>query len=189
MIERNQKLARTIAATLARNYLPGSLALLAPLPVLAQDAPNCSRTIEGIAVTAQRREQVLQEAPITPAGRRTTTCSNDVTAEDMGDLNGYVPGLVVSSNSPTQPRYQIRGIQTGDFAVATDFAVGVYIDGIDPARSGSSLLAFNHVERIEVLKGSQGTLFDRNSAAGAVRSLRASPPTNSTRRAAARRRI
>ncbi len=79
-----------------------------------------------------------------------------------------MPGLVVSSDSPTQPRYQIRGIQTGDFGVGTDPAVGVYVDGIYAARSGASLLAFNDIERIEVLKGPQGTLFGRNSAAGAI---------------------
>ncbi len=92
----------------------------------------------------------------------------DVAAENLGDLNGFVPGLVVSSDSPTQPRYQIRGIQTGDFGVGTDPAVGVYVDGIYAARSGASLLAFNDIERIEVLKGPQGTLFGRNSAAGAI---------------------
>ena len=92
----------------------------------------------------------------------------DVAAEDMGDLNGFVPGLVVSGDSPTQPRYQIRGIQTGDFGVGTDPAVGVYVDGIYAARSGASMLAFNDIERIEVLKGPQGTLFGRNSAAGAI---------------------
>jgi iron complex outermembrane receptor protein len=86
----------------------------------------------------------------------------------MGDLNGFVPGLVVSGDSPTQPRYQIRGIQTGDFGVGTDPAVGVYVDGIYAARSGASMLAFNDIERIEVLKGPQGTLFGRNSAAGAI---------------------
>ncbi len=86
----------------------------------------------------------------------------------MGDLNGFVPGLVVSSDSPTQPKYQIRGVQTSDFGVGTDSAVGVYVDGVYSARSGSSLLAFNDIERIEVLKGPQGTLFGRNSAAGAV---------------------
>ena len=123
--------------------------------------------LEEVVVTAQRREQALQEVPITLQVIGNDLL-NDVAAEDMGDLNGYVPGLVVSSNSPTQPKYQIRGIQTGDFGVGTDSAVGVYVDGIYSARSGSSLLAFNDVERIEVLKGPQGTLFGRNSAAGAV---------------------
>jgi iron complex outermembrane receptor protein len=99
----------------------------------------------------------------------------DVAAEDMSDLNGYVPGLVVSGDSPTQPRYQIRGIQTGDFGVGTDPAVGVYVDGIYAARSGASMTAFNDIERIEILKGPQGTLFGRNSAAGAISIITAQP--------------
>ena len=120
-----------------------------------------------VVVTAQRREQALQDVPIAiqVVGN---DLLNDVAAEDMGDLNGFVPGLVVSSDSPTQPKYQIRGVQTSDFGVGTDSAVGVYVDGVYSARSGSSLLAFNDIERIEVLKGPQGTLFGRNSAAGAV---------------------
>ena len=126
-----------------------------------------SSTLEVVVVTAQRREQALQDVPIAiqVVGN---DLLNDVAAEDMGDLNGFVPGLVISSDSPTQPRYQIRGVQTGDFGVGTDSAVGVYVDGVYSARSGSSLLAFNDIERIEVLKGPQGTLFGRNSAAGAV---------------------
>jgi len=123
--------------------------------------------IEEIVVTAQQRTQSLQDVPIAMQVVDSDLI-NDVAAEDLGDLNGFVPGLVVSSDSPTQPRYQIRGIQTGDFGVGTDPAVGVYVDGIYAARSGASLLAFNDIERIEVLKGPQGTLFGRNSAAGAI---------------------
>ncbi len=124
-------------------------------------------SLEEVVVTAQRREQALQDVPIAiqVVGN---DLLNDLAAENMGDLNGFVPGLVVDSDSPTQPKYQIRGIQTGDFGVGTDSAVGVYVDGVYSARSGASLLAFNDIERIEVLKGPQGTLFGRNSAAGAV---------------------
>jgi iron complex outermembrane receptor protein len=141
------------------------LAAAAPGLALAQEPAN--DTLEEILVTAQRRTQSLQDVPIAMQVVDSTLIK-DVAAENLGDLNGFVPGLVVSDNSPTQPRYQIRGIQTGDFGVGTDPAVGVYVDGIYAARSGASLLAFNDVERIEVLKGPQGTLFGRNSAAGAI---------------------
>ena len=165
MIQRNRKLARAIAAVLAGNV--AFAALVAPRPVAAQETPAVSSALEVIVVTAQRREQVLQDVPIAiqVVGNELL---NDVAAEDMGDLNGFVPGLVISSDSPTQPRYAIRGIQTGDFGVGTDSAVGVYVDGVYSSRTGSSLLAFNDIERIEVLKGPQGTLFGRNSAAGAI---------------------
>jgi iron complex outermembrane receptor protein len=135
-----------------------------PQVALAQEAAS---GLEEIVVTAQRRTQSLQDVPIAMQVVDRTLIQ-DVAAENIGDLNGFVPGLVISDNSPTQPRYQIRGIQTGDFGVGTDPAVGVYVDGIYAARSGASLLAFNDVERIEILKGPQGTLFGRNSAAGAI---------------------
>lgn len=165
MNQRNRKLARAIAAALASNV--ALAALVAPRPAVAQETPAVSSALEVVVVTAQRREQALQDVPIAiqVVGN---DLLNDVAAEDMGDLNGFVPGLVVSSDSPTQPKYQIRGVQTSDFGVGTDSAVGVYVDGVYSARSGSSLLAFNDIERIEVLKGPQGTLFGRNSAAGAV---------------------
>ncbi|HEY6643928.1 TonB-dependent receptor [Povalibacter sp.] len=139
----------------------------AATPGIAVAQEATAERIEEVLVTAQRRTQSLQDVPIA-IQVVDGTLIKDVAAENLGDLNGFVPGLVISDGSPTQPRYAIRGIQTGDFGVGTDPAVGVYVDGIYAARSGASLLAFNDVERIEVLKGPQGTLFGRNSAAGAI---------------------
>ncbi|MBM0106745.1 TonB-dependent receptor [Steroidobacter sp. S1-65] len=156
----NKRLAYAMAMALT------GVAVMAVAPG-AVSAQETGAGLEEIVVTAQRRSQSLQDVPIA-IQVVDSTLIKDVVAENLGDLNGFVPGLVVSDNSPTQPRYQIRGIQTGDFGVGTDPAVGVYVDGIYAARSGASLLAFNDVERIEVLKGPQGTLFGRNSAAGAI---------------------
>ena len=128
-------------------------------------------------MTAQLREQSLQDVPIAMQVVDRALIE-DVAAEDMGDLNGFVPGLVVSGDSPTQPRYQIRGIQTGDFGVGTDPAVGVYVDGVYSARSGASLLAFNDIERIEVLKGRRA----RCSAATAPPARSRSSPRKPSRR-------
>ena len=161
MSNRRNRLAYAVASVLTG----AGFAVAAPEFALAQGADDDG--IEEILVTAQRRTQSLQDVPIAMQVVDSRLIE-DVAAENLGDLNGFVPGLVVSDNSPTQPRYQIRGIQTGDFGIGTDPAVGVYVDGIYAARSGASLLAFNDVERIEVLKGPQGTLFGRNSAAGAI---------------------
>ncbi len=120
-----------------------------------------------IIVTAQKREQNVQDVPITIQVIDTEGIEA-LAADSMADIDTFIPGLEVGSGSPTQPRYSIRGIQTSDFGVGTDPAVGVYVDGVYAARSGASLLAFNDVERIEVVKGPQGTLFGRNSSAGAV---------------------
>lgn len=159
MNNRRNRVAYAVATVLT-----GAVFVTVPSGIaLAQDDDG----IEEVLVTAQRRAQSLQDVPIAMQVVDSTLIK-DVAAENLGDLDGFVPGLVISDNSPTQPRYQIRGIQTGDFGVGTDPAVGVYVDGIYAARSGASLLAFNDVERIEVLKGPQGTLFGRNSAAGAI---------------------
>ncbi len=148
--------------------LPGVALADDPAPA-AKDAkkkPDAASLGE-VVVTSQSREQRLQEVPITVTVVNDKSIDQHV-AIDLSDMNGFIPGLVVSGDSPTQPRYQIRGISTGDFGVGTDPAVGVYIDGVYSARSGGALLALDDIERIEVLKGPQGTLFGRNSAAGAV---------------------
>jgi len=123
--------------------------------------------IEEITVTAQKREQSLQDVPISLQVVNDEFI-NDIAADNISDISQFVPGLDVSAGSPTQPRYTIRGIQTSDFGIGTDPAVGVYVDGIYSARSGAAVLSLGDIERIEVLKGPQGTLFGRNSAAGAV---------------------
>ena len=143
-------------------WLPGAK------PALSADAAaDEPATLEEVIVTAQRREQRLQDVPIA-----VQVVSQDLiqkaTADNIGQMDRYVPGLSVSSDSPTQPHFQIRGIGASDFGVGTDPAVGVYVDGVYAARSGASLLAFNDIERIEVLRGPQGTLLGRSSAAGAI---------------------
>jgi len=163
MSDRRLRLAEAVAAALAGT----GLAALMPQPAIAQQAEHGSSILEEVVVTAQRREQSLQDVPIT-LNVVNADLLTDLQAESMRDLNGFVPGLVVYGDSPTQPKYQIRGIETGDFGVGTDPSVGVYVDGVYAARSGASMLAFNDIERIEVLKGPQGTLFGRNSAAGAI---------------------
>jgi iron complex outermembrane recepter protein len=131
-------------------------------------APGVSDdSLTEIVVTAQRRTQNLQEVPIA-VGVVSADAIYKLAADSFADIGNFVPGLVVSSDSPTQPHYQLRGIGASDFGVGTDPAVGVYIDGVYAARSGASLLAFNDIDRVEILRGPQGTLFGRSSAAGAI---------------------
>jgi iron complex outermembrane receptor protein len=171
-MKRRNQLAFAVAKVLAGT----GLAALASGNALAEEA-DAAEVLEEITVSAQLRTQSLQDVPIAIQVVDRALIA-DVAAENMGDLNGFVPGLVVDDGSPTQPRYQIRGIQTGDFGVGTDPAVGVYVDGIYAARSGASMLAFNDIERIEVLKGPQGTLFGRNSAAGAISIVNRAPSSS-----------
>ena len=157
---------RALAVCLRHALASGCLIACASGTALAQAPAADDTTLERVVVTAQSREQELQEVPIAIQVVNDKLI-DETTAYDLQDIDTFVPGLSVSGQK-TQPYFAIRGISTGDFGIGTDPAVGVYIDGVYSARSGGSVLAFNDVERIEVLKGPQGTLFGRNSAAGAV---------------------
>jgi len=124
-------------------------------------------TIETVTVSAQRRTQLAQDVPI-PVQVVTPQVIKSLEATDLAQMSGYVPGLQVSGEQPTQPGYTLRGISVSDFGIGTDSPIGIYEDGVYTGKTGGALLLFNDVQRIEVLKGPQGTLFGRNSAAGAI---------------------
>ena len=178
-----------------RRLLLGSVALLlcAPVTAIGQDSggnppapnPSTSKTaadatkakqLGNITVTAQSRSQQMEQVPI-PLQILTAKQIDTQAATDLSKISLFVPGLVVDGSQPTQPNYSLRGISTSDFGIGTESAVGVYVDGVYAARSGGALLAFNDIDRIEVLKGPQGTLFGRNAAGGAI-SIVTNEPTD-----------
>src|SRR5579862_4785239 len=132
---------------------------------------------ETIVVTSQRRTQSAQDVPIAEqvvTGQQIQS----LTANNLAAMNGYIPGLNVDGSQPTQPIYTLRGIKSGsDFGIGTDSPVGIYEDSVYAGKTGSALLLFNDVQHVEVLKGPQGTLFGRNSAAGAI-SVATNEPKN-----------
>jgi iron complex outermembrane recepter protein len=134
-----------------------------------QNAPDASKAkqLGNITVTAQSRTQQMEQVPI-PLQIVTAAQIDTQAATDLSKISLFVPGLVVDGSQPTQPNYSLRGITTSDFGIGTESAVGVYVDGVYAARTGGALLAFNDIDRIEVLKGPQGTLFGRNAAGGAI---------------------
>lgn len=130
-------------------------------------ASNEQPGLEVIQVTAQKRSENMQTVPIA-----ITAFSRD-SIDKMGlvnvnDLGRITPGLETNNATATQTIFNIRGIATNDFGIGLDAAVAVYIDGVYVGRRGTSNMNFTDVERVEVLKGPQGTLFGRNSAAGAI---------------------
>ncbi|WP_368561577.1 TonB-dependent receptor [Pseudoxanthomonas sp. UTMC 1351] len=175
---------RDLVIGMRRALFGGWVVLAASGTAWAQEseAPTDATTLDKITVTAQGREQELQDVPIALQVLNDQLI-DDVAAEDMGDLDSFVPGLRINSVQPTQPEISLRGISTDDFGIGTDPAVGVFIDGVYTGRSGGILLPLTDVERIEVLKGPQGTLFGRNTAAGAV-SVITKRPSDETEAAA-----
>src|SRR6516165_1977654 len=138
-------------------------------PAAGQQAAGSSDAAElgNITVTAQSRTQEVQDVPI-PIQIVTEKQIEALAATDLSKMNGYIPGLVVSGEQPTQPNYSLRGISVSDFGIGTDSPIGIYEDGVYAGKTGGALLLFDDVQRIEVLKGPQGTLFGRNSAGGAI---------------------
>ncbi|KRB10199.1 TonB-dependent receptor [Lysobacter sp. Root690] len=172
----------TATATAIAALCGGGLVLAAPAAFAQSAAPNqasAPKELDKITVTAQSREQELQDVPIA-LQVVTDQLIDDTAAQDLGDLDSFVPGLVVDSQQPTQPGFELRGISTDDFGIGTDPAVGVYVDGVYAGRGGGVLLPFTDVERIEVLKGPQGTLFGRNTAAGAISIITRKPDASAT---------
>ena len=151
-----------VEAQVAADKAPDASATPAAAP--AQDDPLA---LTDIVVTAQKREQSLQKVPIS-INAFDSAALEALTAETIGDLDTFTPGLTINDSSVTQPNYAIRGVQTDDFGIGTEPSVGIFIDGVYSGRSGSSLIFFNDVARVEVLKGPQGTLFGRNTSAGAI---------------------
>ncbi len=135
----------------------------APAPAAAPAQP----VVDTVTVTGNGRSQQLQSVPIAlqivPVEQ-----IRKLGAANLAEMNGYIPGLQIVADQPTQPLFTLRGIGTGDFGIGTDAPVGVYVDGVYTGKTGGALLNFNDVKRVEVLKGPQGTLFGRNSAGGAI---------------------
>ncbi|MBO9662783.1 MAG: TonB-dependent receptor [Dokdonella sp.] len=136
-------------------------------PAPAPAAADAAQQLGNITVTAQSRTQQVQEVPI--AMQVVTAAQIDkLAATDLSKMDMYIPGLSVDGNQATQPFFGLRGISQSDFGIGTDSPVGVYANGVYLGKTGGALMMFNDIERVEVLKGPQGTLFGRNSAAGAI---------------------
>jgi iron complex outermembrane recepter protein len=130
---------------------------------------NLARISEGVIVTARRVEEVAQEVPIPVSvvgGNRVA----DAGAFNVNRLKEQIPTVQFYSTNPRNSSVQIRGLGA-PFGLTNDGiepGVGLYIDGVFYARPAAATLDFLDVDRIEVLRGPQGTLFGKNTTAGAI---------------------
>lgn len=132
-----------------------------------------------IVVTAQRREQEAQEVPIalTIFGGEAL---QDRAISDVSQLGNVTPNVSLDAGTPFAGSgaalgASIRGIGQNDFAINVDPGVGVYVDGIFLARTVGANVTLPDVERVEILKGPQGTLFGRNTIGGAINVVTRTP--------------
>lgn len=163
MKEPSISLRRAVVAALAMSVMPA-------LPTYAQNAgaPDNSRTIESIIVTAQKREQNLQDVPIVVTAV-SEQLLQDTGVKDIKDLTILTPGLLVTSTSnESVTTARIRGVGTVGDNPGLESSVGIVIDGVYRPRNGVGFGDLGELERIEVLKGPQGTLFGKNTSAGVI---------------------
>ena len=165
----------------ARALLMGSAALGAmsftPQFALAADAPAAPAAadqVEQIVVTAQRREQRLQDVGIavTVVGAAQLTNAG---IKDSTDLTRVAPGLKMNEYTPSAVVFNIRGVSQNDFGDEQEPPVAVYQDDSYSSSFVSAGFPLFDLQRVEVLRGPQGTLFGRNATGGAIQFISAKP--------------
>ncbi|MFN6933529.1 MAG: TonB-dependent receptor [Tsuneonella sp.] len=168
-----QSRTRSLPLLLSGGSLALAMAALAA-PAHAQDIAEAGPEegqLDAIIVTANRREENLQDVPVSAATLSADAVQSILAAGgEITSLSGHVPGLFIeSSNGRAAPRFYIRGLGNTDFDLAASQPVSVVMD--DVVLENVTLKAFPmfDVERVEVLRGPQGTLFGRNTPAGIVK--------------------
>ncbi len=132
--------------------------------------------LEEIIVTAQRREESLQDVPIavTAFGE---SALQQFDVRTIRDVSSVVPNLWMETNTglSSGARASLRGIGEDESFFTSDTPVGIYIDDVYIARQTGALFDLNEIERLEVLRGPQGTLYGRNTSAGAIKLVTRKP--------------
>lgn len=161
--------------------------VLVALPASAQTTPDAGsrkakakeepKTLSTVVVTAERRAQNLQEVPAAVAAFGQAELERRQIA-NVGDLGSIAPNLQIS-NAPgdqTAAQVAIRGMAGYNPALFYDLPVGIYVDGVYLGKTQGAIFDLLNLQRIEVLRGPQGTLYGRNSMAGTI-NLVTTPPS------------
>ena len=183
MFERKPSGRSLLAALLAAS---SAVALLAS-PALAQQQPAGDSRLDVIIITANQREEDLQDVPVSAASLPEDQIEAIFAAgEDVLALAARVPALYAeSSNGRVAPRFYIRGLGNTDFDVAASQPVSIIMDDVVMENVVLKSTPIFDVDRIEVYRGPQGTLFGRNTTAGIVRFTSVKPTEDFDARAQA----
>ncbi|MGD9599104.1 MAG: TonB-dependent receptor [Steroidobacteraceae bacterium] len=165
--------------TLAAIALTGVTALGYGASAAAQSQAEGSKVVEGlqeVTVTAQRREEAEQSVPLA-----ITALSADMLERQqirsIQQLDQIVPNIVMNQNTGTSSASKIflRGVGEDESFFTADTPVGIYVDDVYIARQTGAMFDLFDIERLEVLRGPQGTLYGRNTSAGAVKLVSKKP--------------
>ena len=142
----------------------------------AAGAGRADAGLTDIIVTARKRSENVQNVP-TAVTAMDAKLIADLQIESFQDVGKTAPNVVIQkqAGSPTAPQFNIRGVSSGSINFQIDSGVALYIDGVYLGRPGNSAFDLADIERIEVLRGPQGTLFGRNSTGGAISFVTAGP--------------
>ena len=168
-IHKNHRCGRPIVAALA--------AAMAASFALPASAAEGSSPFEEITVTAQKREQSIYEVPIAISAFTGEQLENQGIS-DMVDVGKFVPNLSLttfSAGHTSSANPFIRGIGLQDHLITTDPGVSVYVDGVYLGRQVGQNWSLSNIERLEILRGPQGTLYGRNSIGGAINIITKKP--------------
>jgi iron complex outermembrane receptor protein len=165
-------------------YSASTLALLAsgPAAAFAQDqgaAAQEAGALEEITVTARRREENIQSAPLSVSAFSSAALA-ERNVQSSSDITNFVPNVQFDSSASesgggASSQIAIRGIGQTDYVLTVEPAVGVYLDGVYIGKSMGSLLDTVDIDRLEVLRGPQGTLFGKNTIGGAIQLISKRP--------------
>ncbi|MDY0066142.1 MAG: TonB-dependent receptor [Steroidobacteraceae bacterium] len=140
-----------------------------------KEAADVGGRLEEIVVTAQRREENLQKVPVAVTALAADTLEN-LRVTHMRDLTGLAPNLrIINQGVQSIPMIAMRGIISGVSQNSVDPKIGLYLDGVYVGRSVGAIFDLADIERVEVLRGPQGTLFGRNATGGAISLITAAP--------------
>lgn len=147
----------------------------------ASDKASEAKTLDSVKVTARKREETLQEVPVAVTAF-TPEALEKLNVRDLGDLDAQVPNLTVyaARGSTSTVTAYIRGVGQADPLWGVDPGVGIYLDDVYIARPQGALLDVFDVERIEVLRGPQGTLYGKNTIGGAIKYISRGLPQETT---------
>ncbi|WAC63618.1 TonB-dependent receptor [Pseudoxanthomonas sp. SL93] len=163
--------------------------LLSSMPMAwAQDSTGASQppatsatTLDSVKVTARKREETLQDVPVAVTAFTAETL-DQMGIDDIGELDAQVPNLTIyaARGSTSTVTAYIRGVGQADPLWGVDPGVGIYLDDVYIARPQGALLDVFDVERIEVLRGPQGTLYGKNTIGGAIKYISRGLPQETT---------
>lgn len=151
-----------------------TMAAVLALPLSAAAKEGEAFEIEEIVVTAQKRTERLVDVPVA-ISVFSAESMEQTGVRELKEITGYMPNVQISSGNDFRSTVTIRGVGATSRNIGFDSRVGVYIDGVYVGQSPAINQELINLERVEVLRGPQGTLFGKNTVAGAINLITAKP--------------